>query len=132
MSSKVAWGFNPKKARNSFNDPRFHALDCCIPRMVIAFRQFGMLFGPKAPAHNQSSASWLAIICEIQTSRIFNCTCQNLYQLVIRKLAIRVSFQICERSFLGIFWQAMLPFAKTLKKLLQRYVLCFFAEKFLI
>ena len=57
MSSKVLCGFNPKNARNSFNEPRFHALDCCIPRMVIAFRQVGMLFGPKAPTHNQPSAS---------------------------------------------------------------------------
>lgn len=54
MSSKVSCGFNLKNFRNSFNEPRFHALDCCIPRMVIAFRQRGMLFGPKAPRNDQS------------------------------------------------------------------------------
>lgn len=49
MSSKVSWGFKPKNFRNSFNDPRFQARDCCMPRTVIALRQVGMLFGPNAP-----------------------------------------------------------------------------------
>lgn len=56
MSSKVSCGFNPKNFRNSFKEPKFHALDCCMPRMVIAFRQVGMLFGPKAPTNDQLSA----------------------------------------------------------------------------
>lgn len=110
MSSKVSCGFNVKNLRNSFNEPRFHALDCCIPRMVIAFRQVGMLFGPKAPTNDQSFAGLLTRLSESQTCSVFDCACQYLHKVVIRKLAIRVSFQICERSFLRIFWQAMLPF----------------------
>lgn len=53
MSSNDAWGFRWKNFRNSFRDPRFHALDCCMPRTVIALRHFGILFGPKAPASTQ-------------------------------------------------------------------------------
>lgn len=53
MSSKVSCGFKLKNFLNSFNEPRFQALDCCIPSTVIAFRQVGMLFGPKAPMHGQ-------------------------------------------------------------------------------
>ena len=72
MSSKVSCGFNPKNFRNSFNEPRFHALDCCMPRMVIAFRQVGMLFGPKAPINDQSPAEWFARLSESQTSRVLD------------------------------------------------------------
>lgn len=111
MSSKVSCGFNLKNFRNSFNEPRFHALDCCIPRMVIALRQVGMLFGPKAPVKDQSHAEWSSRLDGVQTGRVFDCARQDLHKLVIRKIAIRVSFQICKRSLLRILWQAMLPFA---------------------
>lgn len=53
ISSKVSCGFNPKNFRNSFKEPRFQALDCCMPRIVMALRQVGMLLGPKAPANAQ-------------------------------------------------------------------------------
>ena len=92
MSSKVSCGFREKNFRNSFNEPRFHALDCCMPRMVIAFRQVGILFGPKAPMNDQPFADLCPRRCEGQTSRVFDCTCQDLHKLVIWKLAIRVSF----------------------------------------
>ena len=75
MSSKFSCGFNLKNFRNSFNEPRFHALDCCIPRIVMAFRQVGMLFGPKAPRNDQSLPDWKSRLNESQTSGVFNCAC---------------------------------------------------------
>lgn len=72
MSSKVSCGFNPKNFRNSFKEPKFHALDCCMPRMVIAFRQVGMLFGPKAPTNDQLFADWSERLSGSQTSRVFD------------------------------------------------------------
>lgn len=72
MSSKVSCGFNLKNFLNSFNEPRFHALDCCIPRMVIAFRQVGILFGPNAPMNDQSVADRISRLNESQTSGVFN------------------------------------------------------------
>ena len=75
MSSKVSWGFSLKNFRNSFNEPRFHALDCCIPRMVIAFRQVGILLGPKAPMNDQSLADWMSRLNGNKTSGVFNRAC---------------------------------------------------------
>ena len=50
MSSKVSCGLRLKNLRNSLSEPKFQALDCCMPRTVIAFRHLGMLLGPNEPA----------------------------------------------------------------------------------
>ena len=57
ISSQDSCGFSWKNFRNSFKEPRFHALACCIPRIVMALRQVGILLGPKAPVESQHTWS---------------------------------------------------------------------------